>query len=431
MEHITLNPSNLNLFIFSFACYLGMVMAGISITWTAPLTAWFKSEKSEVPMSKEEVSWMVSIVAIGAGVASIPCGMLADIFGRKMILLGMGITSLMGWILIMITRSKWVLYVAQFLGGIVLGGVPTVAPVYISEISPPHIRGAIVGQLNTMINLSLLIVYFIGPLLTYTHYIRVCSSIPILFFICFGFAPESPYYLMTKGRDEEAKECMTKLRGKDSLAELELAKKEALKNKSTEKASIWQVLKTNNYMKHMIYLQILSWVSMSNGVSSLSAYASEFLGGQLVAVEMAAVSVVSSFFAAFLADPLGRRPLLVSSLIGAAIFTSVLATYFICREKILLYIGLFGFCFITSVGINPFMMTLPSELFPTSLRGLANGLTSLTSGFSAFISIKTFVDINERLGIQYNLFIYTVISLSGALLGYLLPETAKSVISAC
>lgn len=162
----------------------------------------------------------------------------------------------------------------------------------------------------------------------------------------------------------------------------------------------------------------------------MSVYAVEFLGGQWVAVQMGLVLMVSSFLAAFIADPIGRKPLLLSSLIGAAISTSVLATYFIWQEKILLYVGLYGFCLNVCVGINPCMMTLPSELFPTSLRAFANGLTQLSTNFFGFICIKTFVNINEAFGIQYNFILYSVISLIGAVAGYLLPETAKSVISA-
>ncbi|XP_014286725.1 facilitated trehalose transporter Tret1 [Halyomorpha halys] len=409
---------------------LSMVMAGISMTWPSPLTAWYSSKDSEVPMTEHEVSWLVSIVAISCAVASVPCGMLADVFGRKTILLAMGFSTALSWLLIMMTRSKWALFVAQILGGLILGGAPCVAPIYISEISPPNIRGALVGQLNTLFFAGQLVVYFVGPQLSYTNYIRVCFSIPILFLILFGFAPESPYYLMSKGREEEAKDCMMKLRGKDSIVELEVSQKESQEKNLMDKTSIWEMLKTGDYMKNMICLQILSGVSMFNGLSTLSVYAVEFLGGQWVAVEMGSVFVVSSFLAAFLADPVGRRPLLVSSLIGAAIFTTILAIYFMYQKKILLYIGLFGFCFITSVGINPFMMTLPSELFPTSLRGFANGLTQLTTGFFGFICIKIFVNINEILGIEYNFFLYTVLSLIGAMAGYLLPETAKSVISA-
>ncbi|XP_066904814.1 uncharacterized protein [Halyomorpha halys] len=355
--------------------------------------------------------------------------MLADIFGRKKILLAMGIASALSWLLILMTRSIWTLYVAQILCGIVLGGVPCVAPIYISEISPPNIRGAIVGQLNTMFYFGQLIVYVIGPQLSYTNYIKALFSIPILFFIFFGFAPESPYYLMSKGRDEEAKDCMMKLQGKASIAELEVSKKEALEKELTGKPSIWEVLNTNDYMKRMICLQVISCVATLNGSVSLSVYAVEFLG-HWVAIEMSIVFVVSSLLASFLADPIGRRPLLVTSLIGAAICTSLLAAYFICQKKILLYIGLFGFCFIIPVGINACTMTLPSELFPTSLRAFANGLFQFTTNVSGFICVKIFININETLGVQYNFFLYTVVSLIGAVAGFILPETAKSVIRA-
>ncbi|CAH1397235.1 unnamed protein product [Nezara viridula] len=432
MVHINLIPRHLRIkvIIFSFGCHLSMMIAGIAMNWPSPLTAWYSSKDSEVPMTEHEVSWMVAIPAIGAGVVAIPSGMLADMFGRKTVLLGLGISSALSSVLIMMTRSKWALYVAQVLGGIVLGGVPCVAPIYTAEISPPNIRGAIVGQLNTMFFVGQLLVYLIGPQLSYTNYTRFCCSIPILFFVFFGFAPESPYYLMSKGRDEEAKDCMTKLRGKDSIAELEESMKESQEKESKDKPSIWAVLKTNNYLKYMICLQMLSCASTLNGASSMSVYAVEFLGGQWVAVQMGLIFTVTSFFAAFVADPVGRRPLLMGSLIGAAVFTSILAAYFICHEKILLYVGLFGFCTVCSLGINPCMMTLPSELFPTSLRAFANGLSQLSTNFFGFICIKIFVNINETLGIRYNFFLYTIISLLGAVAGYFLPETAKSVISA-
>lgn len=79
--HYNYNAYLLKLIIINFVLsigYLSMVMAGISIAWVAPLTAWFRSKNSEVLMTEQEVSWMISIVAIGTGVASIPCGMLAD-----------------------------------------------------------------------------------------------------------------------------------------------------------------------------------------------------------------------------------------------------------------------------------------------------------------------------------------------------------------
>ncbi|XP_014286696.1 facilitated trehalose transporter Tret1 [Halyomorpha halys] len=431
MKHITFSPAELHLkvYVFSFACSLSTVMAGMALSWPSPLTAWYSSKDSEVPMTEHEVSWLVSISAIPAAVGSIPCGMLADIFGRKPILFAMGICSALSWLLILMTRSIWSLYVAQILAGLVLGGALSVAPIYISEISPPNIRGALSGQLITMFFVGQMIVYVAGPQLSYTNYITVCFSIPILFFILFFFAPESPYYLMSKGRDEEAKDCMTKLRGKDSVAELEASKKESLEKESEDKPSIWEVLNTNDYMKRMICLQVISCVATLNGGAAISVYAVEFMG-QWVAVEMSIVFIVSSFFVSFLSDPIGRRPLLVFSQIGAAVCTSLLAAHFICGEKILLYIGLFGFCFIASVGINPSTMTLPSELFPTSLRAFANGLFQFTTNVCGFICVKIFININETLGIQYNFFLYTVVCLIGAAVGYLLPETAKSVISA-
>ncbi|XP_066904819.1 solute carrier family 2, facilitated glucose transporter member 8 isoform X3 [Halyomorpha halys] len=331
---------------FYFSCYLSMVMAGVAMVWPSPLTAWFSSKNSEVPMTQDEVSWMVSIGPIGAGFSAIPSGILADRYGRKPVLLCTGVLSTICWTMIVSTRTKWTLYGAQVLGGVVVGGLVCVAPIYLSEISPPDIRGAIVGQLSTMSFVGQLIVYAVGPHLTYTHY-------------------------------------------------------------------VW----------------ILSGVSQMDGNATISVYGEEFIGGQRVILVMGIVFVVTSFFASFLTDPFGRRPLLICSLIGSAISTSLLTAYFVTHNDGLLYSGMFGFCVISSLGINPIILTLPSELFPTRLRALANGLTQLVASIVAFVTLKIFIPINAVWGIEGNFIIYTVVSLIGAVSAALLPETAKTTIS--
>lgn len=166
-----------------------------------------------------------------------------------------------------------------------------------------------------------------------------------------------------------------------------------------------------------------------DGNATVSVYGEEFIGGQWVILAMGIVFVVTSFFASFLTDPFGRRPLLVSSLIGSAVSTSLLAAYFATHSDVLLYCGMFGFCVISSIGINPIILTLPSELFPTRLRALANGLTQLVASVVAFVTLKMFVPINAVWGIEGNFIIYTIVSLIGAVSATFLPETAKTTIS--
>ncbi|XP_066904815.1 solute carrier family 2, facilitated glucose transporter member 6 isoform X1 [Halyomorpha halys] len=415
---------------FYFSCYLSMVMAGVAMVWPSPLTAWFSSKNSEVPMTQDEVSWMVSIGPIGAGFSAIPSGILADRYGRKPVLLCTGVLSTICWTMIVSTRTKWTLYGAQVLGGVVVGGLVCVAPIYLSEISPPDIRGAIVGQLSTMSFVGQLIVYAVGPHLTYTHYVWVCFSIPLFFLITFILAPESPYYLMSKGKEQEAKESMLKLRGTEYLMEVESSYFELHSNSNMlPEKSLWEALKQDGYMKYLICLVILSGVSQMDGNATISVYGEEFIGGQRVILVMGIVFVVTSFFASFLTDPFGRRPLLICSLIGSAISTSLLTAYFVTHNDGLLYSGMFGFCVISSLGINPIILTLPSELFPTRLRALANGLTQLVASIVAFVTLKIFIPINAVWGIEGNFIIYTVVSLIGAVSAALLPETAKTTIS--
>lgn len=177
-------------------------------------------------------------------------------------------------------------------------------------------------------------------------------------------------------------------------------------------------------------LQILSFVSHMNGLPSLSLYATETLGETWITIGMGLIMTVTSFVAAFLTDPFGRKPLLVWSLLGSGVATAILAVYFVILKKWIMFVGLIGFCVISSIGISPLIMTLQAELFPTSTRALASAITELTLSASSFICLKMFVPINNAYGVYVNFVIYTVLSAIGAVSVFFLPETSKTVMDA-
>lgn len=82
------------------------------------------------------------------------------------------------------------------------------------------IRGMLGSFLQLFITVGLLYAYAIGPYVSYTLFWLLCGTLPVVFFVCFIFMPESPYYLLRKGMKIEAQESLAKLRGKSKTAVL-------------------------------------------------------------------------------------------------------------------------------------------------------------------------------------------------------------------
>lgn len=175
--------------------------------------------------------------------------------------------------------------------------------------------------------------------------------------------------------------------------------------------------------------QIISGVSQSNGTAQLGIYGEQFVGGQWVILWMGIIYTVVASCASFLPDAYGRKPLLILSLAGSAVFTFIVVVFFLTDIVMCLYVGVFGFCIISTMGLNIMILTLPSELFPTRLRALAAGITNVIAGIMASVAIKIFVPVKRVWGVQGNFILATVASLIGTAAAVFLPETAKTTIA--
>ncbi|KAL1117437.1 hypothetical protein AAG570_004763 [Ranatra chinensis] len=122
---------------------------------------------SEVPMTEEQLSWVVAAIEVGDIFTPIPCALLADRFGRKPVLLSTGPCYLVAWLVILETRSVPGLYLARFIQGMAIGITYSVLPIYLGEIASPKYRGSL-GILDIYSwYLGVFFEYSIGPFLSY------------------------------------------------------------------------------------------------------------------------------------------------------------------------------------------------------------------------------------------------------------------------
>lgn len=149
-------------------------------------------------------------------------GGLAMQHGRKRVLALMSIPFSLSWILTVFAKSVKTMFATAFLGGFCCAIVSMVTQVYISEIASPEIRGFLSAIQKISGHLGILISYTLGAYLDWRELAMLVSVAPMMLFITVFYVPETPSFLLLKGRDDEAYRSLQWLRGPNKNVELEL-----------------------------------------------------------------------------------------------------------------------------------------------------------------------------------------------------------------
>ena len=148
----------------------------------------------------------------GALVVSIPM----QYCGRKAALLGQYVIFSVGFLLVACTnyhRNKYFMYVGRGLGGFAVGCATPASQIYVSECSSPRIRGRLGSFTASSMALGIWLAYIIGAFVEWYVHAWVFSALPVVFFFWTLFMPETPIWLLTHGKEDQARQSLQKLRG--------------------------------------------------------------------------------------------------------------------------------------------------------------------------------------------------------------------------
>jgi SP family arabinose:H+ symporter-like MFS transporter len=297
-------------------------------------------------LSKIELGWAVASLTVAATVAMIFAGPLSDRFGRKLILKIAALLYAFSALLSAIAPSFILLVIARMMAGVGVGTSLIIAPMYIAEMSPPEKRGRMVSfnQLNIVLGISVafftnyLIVHLSKSDATWVESLRIreynwrwmlgIEFLPaVLYFILLQFVPQSPRWLVMKGKLNEALNIMKRL-GDDTVAE-------KIINDIRESISAESVHKKKTPIRELflpalklvltigIVVAILQQIT---GINSVFFYAPMIFEQSGIGTDAAFIqailvgltNVVFTIVAMVLIDKLGRKPLLVA---GVSIIT--------------------------------------------------------------------------------------------------------------
>lgn len=414
-------------------------MAGAMLSWTSPSIPILLTE--EYGYSVEETSYLTVISPVTSIFAGFLYAYLIDKIGRKPALLSIVIPQIITLLLKAFSRNLYVFYLARFINGFADACVFSTYVSYCGEVATPKVRGTWGNSMMFMVYFGQLLMNLGGGYLDIQTNALVFLLGPTIFFCLFFWMPESPYYLLMKGRTEEARQALMILR-RTTDVDKELYDLQAGVNRQMTESGKWKdLLVTRSNRKALSVGLFLRTAQQLSGIFSFIVYTKTIFqqaGGNLSATEsavvFAATCALSNAVAATVLDKIGRRRAMMISMSGTSIMLLTEAAYFYIHDKrtdidtsgyeFIPLVCMIFFVIVYSIGVGILPTLIMGELFSASIKG--KGLIILNIVFSALIGITTklFQLLDSYVGL-YSAFAFfgccTVVNTFGAY--YLVPDT--------
>lgn len=382
---------NQNLLLITVVSSLGGLLFGYD-TGVINGTQFYFSKYFELSAAMK--GWVVSSALVGCFVGALFSGFISKSYGRKNSLIISAILfTISAWgsgLPSFLPESVPLLVFFRIIGGLGIGIASMNAPTYIAELSPAKIRGKMV----TYYQLAIVVGFFIVFLATYTignagdyeynlnegwRVMFWSELIPCLLFLFLLFiVPKSPRWLILKGRDEEAKEILTRLHGQE-LAEKEFSEI-CLSIDRKENPKISELFK-KGFLSIVLIGTALSALQQLTGINAVLYYGADIFEKALgfgqedvlkQQVLLAGVNLLCTFIAMGTVDRFGRKPLIYLGCLGMTVgFLMLGITLKTDQVGLISLVGILIFIGSFALSMGPVVWVLLSEMFPNRIRSLA------------------------------------------------------------
>ena len=358
--------------------------------------------------------WYVGCALIGSIIGVLFAGILSDKFGRKSTMILSAILFSTSAIGCAVSTDFNQLVIYRIIGGVGIGVVSIISPLYISEVAVAQYRGRLVSLYQLAVTIGFLGAYLVNyQLLGYsmsnpdvstgwwnlvfvsavwTGMLGMETLPAIMFFIIIFFIPESPRWLILKGKEEKATNILERIYTSSKEALFQLTETKSVL--SSESKSEWKLLLQPGIRKAVIIGVCIAVLGQFMGVNAVLYYGPSIFenaglsGGDSLfyQVLVGLVNTLTTVLALVIIDKVGRKKLVYYGVSGMVISLVLIATYFIYGESwgissIFLLIFFLFYVFCCAVSICAVVFVLLSEMYPTRVRGLAMSI----AGFALWI----------------------------------------------
>lgn len=391
--------------------------------------------KQEFRLSSEAQELIVSIALAGAAIGAAFGGVLADRYGRRRVIIVNAVVLIVGSLVAGLAPSPAWLIVGRLLIGSAIGVASFVAPLYLSEMAPAPMRGAIVSLNQLAITAGILLAYLVDFVFAYPggwHWMFGLGAVPALVLaVGMMFLPSSPRWLVMQDRLKEARLVVQRVQA--TSADRELAEIRA--SLSHQKAGVAVLLSPQLRMPLMIGM-LLAALQQVTGINTVIYYAPTIFqfagfnsaqGAILATAGVGFVNMFATIIALWLIDRVGRRPLLLVGEAGMMASLIVLGAGFlhgsgdigrITAVCLMSYVGFFA------IGLGPVFWLLIAEIYPLRVRGLAMSAATVVNWTTNLFVALTFLSLVDHVGRPAAFWLYALFSAGAVAFTWRwLPET--------
>ncbi|KGL45510.1 sugar porter family MFS transporter [Listeria booriae] len=406
----------------------------------------YMSKAGQLNLTPAGEGIVASSLLFGAAFGAVFGGRLSDRNGRRKNLLMLAVVFFVATLGCTFAPNMAVMVVFRVILGLAVGGASVTVPTYLAEMSPTERRGRMVTQNELMIVTGQLLAFTFNAIIGTTlgedgnvwRYMLVIATIPavVLWFGMF-ILPESPRWLASKGKIGDALRVLQQIR-EQNVAEAELTE---IKDNITAEAALDKATFKDlsvKWVRRILFIGLgIAVVQQITGVNSIMYYGTEILRDAGFGTEAAligniangVISVLATFVGIYLLGKIGRRPMLITGLIGttSALLLIGILSMLLQGTEALPYVVLsltVTFLAFQQGAISPVTWLMLSEIFPQRLRGIGMGTTVFCLWITNFLVGFSFPILLAHVGLSITFFMFAVLGVFAILfVKKYLPET--------
>lgn len=405
----------------------------------------YMSAPDQLNLTPLREGMVVSILLLGCAFGSLFGGRLSDILGRKKNIIILSVIFFVAALGCSTAPNFHVMLCTRFLLGLAVGGASVTVPTYLAEVSLPEKRGRMVTQNELMIVSGQFLAYILNAVIAivlagdphvWRYMLAVCCVPAIVLFFGMMRLPESPRWLVSKGRISDALDVLKKTRQNETVAIAELNDIQDILQTSTKSVSFKEI--NVPWVRRIIFIGIgIAAFSQLTGVNSIMYYGTQVLKQSGFSMQAALIantlngliSVLGTIFGIWLLTKINRRTMLLSGFTGTttALFLLSVSSMLLEGNPIFPYVVLILMVmFLASMQacIGPILWLSLAEIIPLRFRGVGMGLCVLFDWMVNFTIGLFFPVLLSTLGLGATFCIFVVIGVLAIIFTKLfVPET--------
>ncbi|MCC5832648.1 MAG: sugar porter family MFS transporter [Chlamydiales bacterium] len=391
----------------------------------------------EFHLSDLKIEIVIASFLFGAIFGSMLCGKGVGYLGRKKTLILTAFLFLVGALMTFFATNIGPLIAGRVVVGLGIGAASMTAPLYIAELSPHLRRGFFVSFNQVMVTFGICVAYLVNLILAPDMLWRYMLGAAVIPALLLGtgmfFLPESPRWLIKKGKINKAQKILLSIHSKE-LAHLEL--EEITLSIQSQKKKV--PLFSRKYFIPLLIGISLAAFQQITGINTIIYYAPIIFKMTGMQTDISAivptlgigiVNLLTTLIAIQVIDRLGRRPLLLIGVGGMILSLGVLGiAFYVAAPSPLLgwltALCLFFYVASFAISLGPIFWLLIAEIYPLSIRGRAMSLATFTNWSANLVVAISFLTLIQLIGQASTFWLYGFISIGcWFFIFFLVPET--------